>query len=107
VAEAERIIGTPDIPEAAGAEWTTTPGRGARPSGSRRASAGSPCCSRSPRWRTCWTSVSKMIVVAKLEHHEPIEIIGDWLQFEAIRNAGAAFGMGEAFTVIFTVIARP
>ncbi|MBG0856046.1 signal peptidase II [Streptomyces spinoverrucosus] len=49
--------------------------------------------------------ISKMIVVAKLEHHEPIEIIGDWLRFEAIRNAGAAFGFGEAFTVIFTVIA--
>ena len=39
-----------------------------------------------------------MIVVAKLEHHEPIEIIGTWLKFEAIRNAGAAFGIGEAFT---------
>ncbi|GGS96902.1 signal peptidase II [Streptomyces chromofuscus] len=49
--------------------------------------------------------ISKMIVVAKLEHHEPIEVIGDWLRFEAIRNAGAAFGFGEAFTVIFTVIA--
>ncbi|CAM5689380.1 Lipoprotein signal peptidase [Streptomyces alboniger] len=49
--------------------------------------------------------VSKMIVVAELEHQEPIEIVGDWLRFVAIRNAGAAFGFGEAFTVIFTVIA--
>ncbi|MCZ9340677.1 signal peptidase II, partial [Streptomyces sp. TRM76130] len=49
--------------------------------------------------------VSKMIVVAKLEHHEPVEIAGDWLRLVAIRNAGAAFGIGEAFTVIFTVIA--
>lgn len=49
--------------------------------------------------------MSKMIVVAKLEHHAPIEIVGDWLRFEAIRNAGAAFGFGEAFTVIFTMIA--
>ncbi|MFI9587225.1 signal peptidase II [Streptomyces sp. NPDC052236] len=48
---------------------------------------------------------SKMLVVAKLEHHEPIEIIGDLLRFEAVRNAGAAFGIGEAFTVIFTCIA--
>ncbi|MEV7086562.1 signal peptidase II [Streptomyces sp. NPDC093085] len=48
---------------------------------------------------------SKMLVVAKLEHHEPIEVIGDLLKFEAIRNAGAAFGIGEAFTVIFTIIA--
>jgi signal peptidase II len=46
-----------------------------------------------------------MIVVAKLEHQEPIEILGDWLKFDAIRNAGAAFGIGEAFTVIFTAIA--
>ena len=44
-------------------------------------------------------------MVAKLEHQPPIDIIGDWLQFEALRNAGAAFGFGEAFTVIFTVIA--
>ncbi|SCG01535.1 signal peptidase II [Streptomyces sp. Ncost-T6T-2b] len=49
--------------------------------------------------------VTKMIVVAKLEHQPPIDIIGDWLQFRAIRNAGAAFGFGEAFTVIFTIIA--
>jgi signal peptidase II len=49
--------------------------------------------------------ISKMIVVAKLEHEEPIEIFGDWLKFDAIRNAGAAFGIGEAFTVIFTIIA--
>nr|WP_313896853.1 signal peptidase II [Streptomyces sp. GC420] len=48
---------------------------------------------------------SKMLVVAKLEHHAPIEIIGDVLKFEAVRNPGAAFGVGEAFTVIFTVIA--
>ncbi|WP_255952480.1 signal peptidase II [Streptomyces odontomachi] len=49
--------------------------------------------------------VSKVIVVAKLEHHEAIELIGDWLRLVAIRNPGAAFGMGEAFTVIFTLIA--
>lgn len=49
--------------------------------------------------------ISKMIVVAKLEHQQPVEIFGEWLRFDAIRNAGAAFGIGEAFTVIFTVIA--
>ncbi|WP_424215602.1 signal peptidase II [Streptomyces sp. BI20] len=48
---------------------------------------------------------SKMLVVAKLEHQPPIEIIGDLLKFDAIRNPGAAFGFGEAFTIIFTVIA--
>ena len=55
----------------------------------------------------CSTSVSKMIVVAKLEHHEPIEIIGDLLKFEAVRNAGAAFGIGEAFTDHLHRASRP
>ncbi|WP_239146611.1 signal peptidase II, partial [Streptomyces sp. SID10815] len=49
--------------------------------------------------------VSKLLVVAKLEHHAPVRIVGGWLQLEAIRNSGAAFSFGEAYTVIFTVIA--
>ncbi|MER6983289.1 signal peptidase II, partial [Streptomyces carpinensis] len=49
--------------------------------------------------------ISKLLVVAKLENHPPVKILGDWLQLEAIRNAGAAFSFGEAYTVIFTVIA--
>lgn len=49
--------------------------------------------------------VSKIMVVEWLEHEEPIEIIGSWLRLEAIRNGGAAFGVGEALTVVFTVIA--
>ncbi|MGW1542765.1 signal peptidase II [Streptomyces sp. NPDC002309] len=128
MAEAERIIGTPGTPDAArteqerpgddaaphersGAEAAQTPAGGAggdqgdspaeRPRGRRRvavlfAVAG---------FAYALDLISKMIVVAKLEHHQPIEVIGDWLRFEAIRNAGAAFGFGEAFTVIFTVIA--
>ncbi|WP_328772286.1 signal peptidase II [Streptomyces sp. NBC_00286] len=137
MAEAERIIGTPDIPEAAGAEPEHTDksaasGERSDSPGTRDPSApdeapGSDSDSGSeekaaqaerPRGKrriAVLFSVavlayaldlgSKIIVVAKLEHHEPIEIIGDWLRFEAIRNAGAAFGIGEAFTVIFTVIA--
>ncbi|GGX61486.1 signal peptidase II [Streptomyces fructofermentans] len=142
MAEAERIIGTPDSPDAAGAEPEQTdrgavPGErsdtdGARDPGERSGSgAGSPGEGAaagasdeagrqpgSPRGRRriavlftvaalayALDLISKMIVVAKLEHHEPIEIVGDWLRFEAIRNAGAAFGFGEAFTIIFTVIA--
>ncbi|GAA3132499.1 signal peptidase II [Streptomyces rectiviolaceus] len=133
MAEAERIIGTPDIPEAAGAE----PERSASGSGEaagqdeqgehgERASKDEQASSdeqaskdeQRPKGKRKILALfavavlayaldltTKMIVVAKLEHHEPIEIIGDWLQFNAIRNAGAAFGMGEAFTVIFTCIA--
>lgn len=105
MAEAERIIGTPDIPDAEGAD-------GAEPQqpaeGSTRADRG-----RKKVLALLVVAVlaylldliSKMIVVAKLEHEEPIEIFGDWLKFDAIRNAGAAFGIGEAFTVIFTAIA--
>lgn len=151
MAEAERIIGTPDIPEAAG----DGPEQSASGSGAGSAAAGqdeqapgpqqdeqgssasaAPSVSAAPSASADPSAapdeeqpardkgkrkilvlfgvavlayaldlVSKMIVVAKLEHHEPIEIIGDWLQFNAIRNAGAAFGIGEAFTVIFTCIA--
>ena len=132
MAEAERIIGTPDIPEAAGAEPEQTDqsaaagersdAHGAQDpaespgsdSGSEEAAAPAEPSRGKRRIAVLFTVavlayaldlISKMIVVAKLEHHEPIEIIGDWLRFEAIRNAGAAFGIGEAFTVIFTVIA--
>ncbi|MEV5241685.1 signal peptidase II [Streptomyces cinnamoneus] len=48
---------------------------------------------------------SKLFVVAELEHHDPVQVIGTWLQFEVVRNRGAAFGIGEAMTVVFTVIA--
>jgi signal peptidase II len=99
VAEAERIIGTPDTPEAAGAEPEQD--QTARPRGKRRIAV----LFTVAAFAYALDLISKMIVVARLEHHEPIEIIGDWLKFEAIRNAGAAFGFGEAFTVIFTVIA--
>ncbi|MFB8030741.1 signal peptidase II [Streptomyces sp. NPDC056465] len=110
MAEAERIIGTPDIPDAEGADGARSqqPAAGSTPAGDEPAGRG--------RKKVLVLLVvtllaylldlgSKMLVVAKLEHEEPIEIFGDWLKFDAIRNAGAAFGIGEAFTVIFTAIA--
>ncbi|MGW4042864.1 signal peptidase II [Streptomyces sp. NPDC004721] len=145
MAEAERIIGTPDTPDAAGAGRQRPGGNAGRggPSGAEGAQApsggpgtdgtaagadgtsGTPAgadgrasAAERPRGRrriaVLFTVAaiaygldlaSKMLVVAKLEHRPPIQLIGDWLQLEAIRNAGAAFGFGEAFTVIFTVIA--
>ncbi|WTU05071.1 signal peptidase II [Kitasatospora sp. NBC_00070] len=48
---------------------------------------------------------SKLLVVARLEGHQPIEVVGDVMTFQVIRNAGAAFGMGQAMTVVFTAIA--
>ncbi len=49
--------------------------------------------------------VTKIMVVEWLEHREPVEVLGQWLRFEAVRNGGAAFGVGEALTVVFTCIA--
>ncbi|GAB7029224.1 hypothetical protein JCM4914_06850 [Streptomyces platensis subsp. malvinus] len=49
--------------------------------------------------------VSKLAVVAKLEHQAPVNVIGTWLQLDVTRNSGAAFGMGGASTIVFTVIA--
>lgn len=129
MAEAERIIGTPDIPEAAGPEPErsgpdadeTAAGTSGDPSGDATAQEpgeGSDEDRPAARGRRriavlfavavvayALDLISKMIVVAKLEHHEPIDVFGEWLRFNAIRNAGAAFGFGEAFTIIFTCIA--
>ena len=122
MAEAERIIDTPDIPDAEGAdgadaqqpaEGTAAPG--GVPEGEGTAADAGAGGGKGRRkilvlfgvavFAYLLDLISKMIVVAKLEHQEPIEIFGDWLKFDAIRNAGAAFGFGEAFTIIFTFIA--
>ncbi|CAM5258403.1 signal peptidase II [Streptomyces californicus] len=104
MAEAERIIGTPENPDVEGADE----------GGSTAADAAANAVRGKRKVLALLTVavvayaldlVTKMIVVAKLEHQPPIDIIGDWLQFRAIRNPGAAFGFGEAFTVIFTIIA--
>ncbi|WP_435056931.1 signal peptidase II [Streptomyces sp. bgisy060] len=114
MAEAERIIGTPD---SAGADETA-------PSDETQAHDGTPAhdgtaaSEERPRGRRRIVALfvvavlaylldlgSKMLVVAKLEGREPIELVGDLLRLDAIRNPGAAFGMGEAFTIIFTCIA--
>ncbi|TLQ46541.1 signal peptidase II [Streptomyces marianii] len=94
MAEAERIIGTPDVDDEAAAPAE-------RPGGRRRIFALFAVAAVA----YALDLVTKMVVVAKLEHHQPIQVIGDWLRFEAVRNPGAAFGFGEAFTIIFTIIA--
>jgi len=90
VAEVERVIGTSEAPEGESS-----------PRGKRRVAV----LFTVAVFAYALDLVSKIIVVAKLEHHAPIELVGDWLKLEAIRNAGAAFSFGEAYTVIFTVIA--
>ncbi|WP_328316992.1 signal peptidase II [Streptomyces sp. NBC_00388] len=119
MAEAERIIGTPDVPESAGTAPEQPAGEAASAeaaTGQRHADGAGP--GGQPRGRRRLTVlfvvavlaylldlVSKTIVVARLEHHAPVKVIGDLLQFDAIRNAGAAFGLGSAYTVIFTIVA--
>lgn len=49
--------------------------------------------------------VTKLLAVAFLEHHAPIQVIGTVLQFDVVRNRGAAFGIGEALTLALTAIA--
>ncbi|WP_030542971.1 signal peptidase II [Streptomyces albus] len=108
MAEAERIIDTPD-------SEGERPEDG--PAGEREAdsAAGATPQTRGRRRIAVLLAVAaiaylfdlgtKMLVVAKLEHHQAIPVIGEWLRFEAVRNPGAAFGIGEALTVVFTVIA--
>ncbi|WP_367125748.1 signal peptidase II [Streptomyces phytohabitans] len=48
---------------------------------------------------------SKLVVVDRLEHQEPIDVFGTVLRLEVIRNKGAAFGIGEALTLVLTAIA--
>ncbi|WP_422070642.1 signal peptidase II [Streptomyces hoynatensis] len=48
---------------------------------------------------------TKLAVVARLEHHAPVGLIGSWMELRVMRNSGAAFGIGGATTLVFTVIA--
>ncbi|MFG3380415.1 signal peptidase II [Streptomyces sp. NPDC047999] len=94
MAEAERTIGTPDVDDDA-----TAPAE--QPRGRRRIVALFAVAVAA----YVLDLVSKIIVVEKLEHREPIQVVGDLFTFQAVRNPGAAFGMGEAFTFVFTFIA--
>ncbi|MEV5755069.1 signal peptidase II [Actinoallomurus sp. NPDC052308] len=49
--------------------------------------------------------VSKVIVVALLQDHDPIRLAGGLLTLRVIRNSGAAFSIGNGMTYVFTVIA--
>jgi signal peptidase II len=50
-------------------------------------------------------TLSKIAVVAELEHREPIRLLGGLLHLTVSRNSGAAFSIGTGMTIIFTVIA--
>ncbi|GAA2364527.1 signal peptidase II [Streptomyces cuspidosporus] len=48
---------------------------------------------------------SKLAVVAGLEGRAPVPVLGTWMELRVQRNPGAAFGLGEATTIVFTLIA--
>ncbi|KAA6222424.1 signal peptidase II [Streptomyces albofaciens JCM 4342] len=127
MAEAERITGTPETgpesePEAAAVPGCEDDGDRAAPreqrpeqeAGAGAAEAGA-TARRGKRRIAALLLVaaivylldlgSKALVVAKLEHHAPIEVIGSLLRLEVIRNRGAAFGIGEALTIFLSLIA--
>jgi signal peptidase II len=49
--------------------------------------------------------VSKIVVVAQLEGHEPVRTLGGAIYLDVARNSGAAFSLGTGFTVILTIVA--
>ncbi len=110
--EVERADGKPEKAEAetadaAESEATTAtgtgPGKGERPTtGGRRRVAELAIVAA---LAYALDLITKILVVEKLEGHDPIEVIGTWLRFQAVRNPGAAFGIGEALTIVFTIIA--
>jgi signal peptidase II len=121
VAEAERIIGTPDTPDDGGertAAASAPAGSGTPDVSGETGAAGPGTSARRPgrgrriavlfavaAFAYALDLISKMLVVSRLEGHAPIQVVGDLLELHAIRNPGAAFGFGAAFTVIFTLIA--
>ena len=99
--EAEQAIGTPDAGKAEEGAGTGADAAGAGTGKKRRVAV----LLAVAMLAYLIDLASKLIVVARLEHRVPIEVIGTWLQFEVIRNRGAAFGVGQAMTIVFTVIA--
>ncbi len=49
--------------------------------------------------------VVKNVVIANLDPQQPIPLLGGLVTLRLIRNPGAAFSMGENFTVVLTIIA--
>jgi signal peptidase II len=48
---------------------------------------------------------TKTLAIAHLDPAAPVQLLGGLLTLQLIRNPGAAFSLGEQFTVVFTFIA--
>ncbi|MFE0762057.1 signal peptidase II [Streptomyces smyrnaeus] len=100
--EVERPVDGPDDSAAGGGEDERTEGESSAPERRRRRIG---VLASVAGLALALDLVSKLLVVAKLENHAPIELLGSWLQLNVIRNPGAAFGLGEALTLLLTAIA--
>jgi signal peptidase II len=49
--------------------------------------------------------ITKTLVVAHLRPGEPVHVLGDVLEFNLLRNPGAAFNVGTGYTIVITAIA--
>lgn len=49
--------------------------------------------------------VTKVLVVANLEGHPSVRLLGGALYLTVTRNPGAAFGMATGMTIVFTLVA--
>jgi signal peptidase II len=49
--------------------------------------------------------LTKALVVAFLENRPPIWLIGDLVSLQATRNTGAAFSLGQTYTVLLSLFA--
>lgn len=49
--------------------------------------------------------VTKTVAIERLDPARPIPLLGGLLNLQLIRNPGAAFSMGEEFTVVLTCVA--
>jgi len=49
--------------------------------------------------------VAKTFAIARLDPQQPISLLGGLITLQLIRNPGAAFSMGENFTVVLTIVA--
>ena len=49
--------------------------------------------------------VSKIVVVAELSGRPPMTVLGGLITLQLYRNAGAAFGVGPSFTVMYALVA--
>lgn len=109
VTEAERIIETPDDttsadgPRDEAAAGRPAPAVGTAPGAGRRRRIGVLAAVAITAYLL--DLATKIMVVLWLERRSEIPVFGEWLTLHAVRNSGAAFGMGQALTIVFTCIA--